>query len=430
MVDEGKLVRDRYCPMPESGKCAQCRPCDVMTGIGGSGLFSDGTLNLRPDIGGDLQNLIGDEGRAWGLVDEVDQIFLKHGAPEKKYGTDDKKAAQLEWAAASADVKFIRTSQRHIGTENTPLVIHSLVEHAKSLGLEVMNSKLVDDIMVEDGRCIGIITHEGERFHSNSVLLAPGRVGSSWMDELVKRHSITASFTPIDIGVRVEVPSIIMDDVIKVNHDPKFHIRTETYDDFVRTFCTNHDGWVVKENYDGKVGVNGHSRLDIKSGKTNFAFLVRVSLTEPVEDTIDYGKAIADLTTTIGGGKPILQRLSDLRRGRRTHKQHIYDHPFSPTLSDFTCGDISMALPHRVVTDILEGLERLSKVIPGVASDSTLLYAPEIKFYSMRVTVDQDMMSSIQNLYVAGDGAGLSRDIVTAAATGILAAQGIKSKCQ
>ncbi|MFH1054770.1 MAG: FAD-dependent oxidoreductase, partial [Candidatus Altiarchaeota archaeon] len=185
------------------------------------------------------------------------------------------------------------------------------------------------------------------------------------------------------------------------------------------------NGWVVKENYDGLVGVNGHSKLKGSSGNTNFAFLVDVALTEPVEDTIEYGRAIADLATTIGGGKPLIQRLGDLRRGRRTKAEYLTSSPFENTLKDVTPGDVSMALPHRIVTDILEGLERLNAVIPGVNSDSTFLYAPEIKFYSMRVEVDKGMRTSIRGLYAAGDGAGLSRDIVNSAATGILAAEGI-----
>jgi uncharacterized FAD-dependent dehydrogenase len=254
-------------------------------------------------------------------------------------------------------------------------------------------------------------------------------VGAKWVDRLVKSHGIKAAFGPIDVGVRVEVPALIMDQVIDVNRDPKFHIRTSTYDDFVRTFCTNHNGWVVKETYDdGLTGVNGHSKRKGASGNTNFAFLVRVELYDPLEDTIEYGKAIADLATTIGGGKPIIQRLGDLRKGRRSTEHNIANNPFPNTLKDATPGDISMALPHRVVTDLLEGLERLNDVIPGVHSDSTFLYAPEIKFYSMCVEVDSGMRSSVQGLYFAGDGAGLSRDIVKAAATGILAAEGILAR--
>jgi uncharacterized protein len=425
LLDEGKPVQERHCPMIESGHCMSCKPCGIMSGMGGAGLYSDGMLNLRPDIGGDLRAQTGSEEKAWWLVDEVDRIFLKHGAPHKTYGGDAGKVEELMRRCASDDIKFINIRQRHMGTDLTPKVIASMCDYLRSMGVEIMMNTKVEDIIVEGGRCVGVKTSQ-EQYRSDNVVLAPGRIGAKWVDDLVKRHGIGADFGPIDVGVRVEVPAIIMDPVIEVNKDPKFHIRTSTYDDFVRTFCTNHNGWVVKESYDdGLIGVNGHSKLKGKSGNTNFAFLVRMDLTEPADDSIEYGKAIADLATTIGNGKPVLQRLGDLKHGRRSHARNISENPVQNTLKDVSPGDISLALPHRIVTDILEGLERLNDVIPGVHSDSTLLYAPEIKFYSMCIRFDSDFQSSIKGLYVAGDGVGLSRDIVNAAATGILAAEGI-----
>jgi uncharacterized protein len=427
LIDEGKDVRDRHCPQIDTGHCAKCLPCSVMSGVGGAGLWSDGMLNLRPDVGGDLKEQTKSQEKAWALVKEVDSIFLRHGAPHKTYGGDAKKVEELKRKCASDDIKFIDIEQRHMGTDTTPKVIQSMEDHLLRKGVKILLGTRVGDLVIEGGRCVGVKTAAGVQL-ADSVVLAPGRIGAKWVDELVRRHGIRASFGPIDVGVRVEVPALIMDAVIEVNKDPKFHIRTRTYDDFVRTFCTNHNGWVVKESYDdGLVGVNGHSKLKGKSGNTNFAFLVRVELTGPVEDSIEYGKAIADLATTIGGGRPTIQRLGDLRRGRRSDEQNILNNPFPNTLKDATPGDISMALPHRVVTDILEGLERLNDVIPGVHSDSTFLYAPEIKFYSMRVEYDLGMQSSIPGLYVAGDGVGVSRDIVNSAATGLLAAEGILS---
>jgi len=221
-----------------------------------------------------------------------------------------------------------------------------------------------------------------------------------------------------------------MNPVTKINRDPKFHIRTKRYDDFARTFCTNERGFVVKEVYGDFIGVNGHSLRVKKSENTNFAFLVKVGLTEPVENTTRYGRSIAKLATTIGGGKPILQRMGDLRRGRRSSRERISRNLVQNTLKDVTPGDISMALPHRILMDIIEGLEKLNEIIPGVASDSTLLYAPEIKFYAMHLIVDKNMETSVKNLFAAGDGAGLSRDIVNAAATGMLAARGVMSKSE
>jgi hypothetical protein len=273
-----------------------------------------------------------------------------------------------------------------------------------------------------------ILLEGGDRIKCKYIIAAPGRSGADWLSKEARRLGIPTKYEPVDVGVRVEVPSVIMTPVVKVNRDPKFHIRTETYDDFVRTFCVNHEGFVVQEVYDDFIGVNGHSLTSIKSPNTNFALLVRVELTEPLEDTCLYGKTIAVQITTLGGGKPILQRLEDLMRGRRSTWSRIRRGNVQPTLQNVTPGDIAMAMPHRIVTDIVEGLEKLDKVIPGVASTSTLLYAPEIKFPANRIIVNRNLETPIENIFVAGDGAGLSRGIVIAAATGIIAARGILKK--
>lgn len=428
LIDEGKDIKDRRCPMKETIQCAKCSPCNIMCGVGGAGTYSDGTLNLRYDIGGNLMDYTKDEQMAKELVDEVDKVYLKFGCPNKLYGTDAEGITELKRKAASLGVKFIEIPQRHIGTDNAPTIIERFADFLKQNGIEFLLQSKVDDLIIEDNKCTGVRLTNGKEIKSKYVLVAPGRVGAQWLTDLVSRHNIKAKCGPIDVGVRVEVSSIIMEPITKINRDPKFHIRTKTYDDFVRTFCTNYEGYVVKEKYDGFIGVNGHSMSEKKSGNTNFAFLVRVELTEPVEDTIKYGRSIAKLATNIGGGKPIIQRLGDLKRGKRSKLKAILENPVQNTLKDVTPGDISMALPHRIVTDVIEGLEQLNQVIPGVASDSTLLYAPEIKFYATMVSVNGNMETSIPNLFAAGDGAGLSRDIVNAAATGILAARGIINK--
>ncbi len=415
VVEKGKSILERD-------------PQDVMCGVGGSGAFSDGTLNLRPDVGGDLDDYTKDNVKSWALVERVGVIFGEFGTPKREYGLDDGASERLEKKAASEGVKFIPIRQKHIGSENTPKVVENLVAHLKGKGVSFRTESEVEDLLVEGGGCVGVRLAQGGEVRAKFTVLCPGRVGADWAEKTIKAHDIAFEFGPIDVGVRVEVPAIVMADVTSVNRDPKFHVHTKTYDDFTRTFCTNPEGFIVKEKYDGFVGVNGYSRHDKKSLNTNFAYLVRVSLTEPVEDTIDYGESIAHLATTIGGGKPILQRLGDLKRGRRSHPADISGNMVQPTLTDVTPGDISMALPHRIVIDILEGLSQLDKVIPGVAQDATLLYAPEIKYYALRVIVGRDMESSIKNLFAAGDGLGLSRDLVNAAATGILAAQGIQEK--
>lgn len=423
VVDMGKDVKERKCNLIENGVCTPCKICDIMCGVGGAGTFSDGTLNLRPDIGGDLASLVGRD-EAWELVEYVDRIYLKYGAPRKLYQGKPHEIEELKRKAASVGAAFIDIKQRHIGSDRSPGVINAFKNDLSRRGVKFLTRTKVIDLLIRNGKCVGALTDKGEIL-AKAVIIAPGRSGTSWVNEMVKKHGIDARHGPIDVGVRVEVPAIVMDPITSINRDPKFHIRTKRYDDFVRTFCTNERGFVVSEKYNDYVGVNGHSLKGKKSDNTNFAFLVRINLTEPVENTTIYGESIARLATTIGGGRPIIQRMGDLRRGRRSNRDRISRNPVRNTLEDVTPGDISMALPHRVVMDIIEGLEKLNEIIPGVASDTTLLYAPEIKFYAMQLNVDRNLQTSIPNLFAAGDGVGLSRGLIPAASTGVLAARGV-----
>lgn len=425
IIDQGRDIDKRRCKLKSRSICTHCDPCDIMCGVGGAGTYSDGTLNLRPDIGGNLAEQTGDPDLAWELVAQVDKIFLKYGAPEQLYTPKGEEVEMLKRRAASVGARFIEIVQRHIGSDNAPRVIANFERDLKERGIEFLLNTLVEDPWIEDGLCKGVILKDGSKIASKYTIIAPGRIGASWIDEIVRRHGINAKHGAIDVGVRVEVPAIIMDPITKINRDPKFHIHTKRYDDFVRTFCTNEHGFVVKEEYEGFIATNGHSMRNQESENTNFAFLVRVELTRPIENTTRYGRSIAKLATTIGGGRPVIQRIGDLRRGRRTTEERLKRNSVVNTLKDVTPGDISMALPHRIVMDIIEGLEVLDEIIPGVAADSTLLYTPEIKFYAMQVQVDRSMETSIRNLFAAGDGAGLSRDIVNASATGMLAARGV-----
>ena len=425
VIDVGRDIDSRKCQMDSVNLCTHCVPCDIMCGVGGAGTFSDGTLNLRPDIGGDLAELTGDKDTAWELVKYVDDIFLHYGAPTEVSNPKSSDIEELKRRAASVGARFLEIKQRHIGSDNAPIVISNFKHDLDARGVEFLLNTKVDDLVVKDGICHGVVLADGRSIRSRYTILAPGRIGGEWVNELTNRHSIVAKYGGIDIGVRVEVPAIIMDPVTNINRDPKFHIQTRRYDDFVRTFCTNEHGFVVKEEYEGFIATNGHSMRNTASENTNFAFLVHIELTHPIENTTRYARSVAKLATTIGGGKPVLQRMGDLRRGRRSTEKRIARNPVVNTLKDVTPGDISMAMPHRIVMDIIEGLDTLNQIIPGVASDSTLLYAPEIKFYAMEVQVDRNMETSMKNLFAAGDGAGLSRDIINAAATGVLAARGI-----
>ncbi|MFH1774411.1 MAG: NAD(P)/FAD-dependent oxidoreductase, partial [Methanobacteriota archaeon] len=422
IVDFGKDVSERICPMEKTGVCVKCEPCNIMSGVGGSGGLSDGTLNIKPDIGGNLYEFMS-EADAWELVRYVDKIYIENGTPKKLYKATSNEEEMLSRKAASAGMDFIQIPQRHIGSDHTPEVVASLKKKLERKGVKFLLSTAVEDILNEE-----IKLSNNKKVKAKYILAAPGRSGASWLAEQAKKLSLKISHGPIDVGVRVEVPGIVMDPVCRINRDPKFHIITETYDDFVRTFCVNHRGYVAKEVYKGYVGVNGYSLRDKQSENTNFAFLTKIELTEPVENSTMYGEFIAKTATTLGGGSPLVQRLGDLRRGRRSTWKRINRGQVKPTLRSVTPGDVAMVMPHRIVTNILEGLEKLDRVIPGVASDSTLLYAPEIKFYAMRVEVGRSMETSVPNLFVAGDGAGVSRSLIIASATGVLAARGILEK--
>lgn len=424
VLDKGRDIENRKCPSLKRLKgCLSCNPCNILCGLGGAGGLSDGKLNLKPDVGGNLEEFVSKK-EADALVDKIDKIFLEHGGSKKLYGRNLK---DIQTRAAAKGIQFIPIPQRHIGSDKLPVVMTSLKKDLEKCGISFQLNSCVRKIWPYKDH-FELILKGGRKIKAKYVIAATGRSGSDWLSSEAKRMGVKTRFAPIDIGVRVEVPAVVMDDIIQYAWDPKFHINTNMYDDFVRTFCTCPNGFVVMEDYGDYMGVNGHSSNSDKSENTNFAFLTNIELTEPVENTTAYGISIAKLSSTIGGGMPIIQRLEDLRNGHRSTTGRIKKSYVKPTLSNATPGDISMAMPHRIVTNMIEGLDKLDKVIPGVSSDSTLLYAPEIKFYSMRFIVKNSLESSLKNFYVAGDGAGLSRGIVASAATGIIAARSIIKK--
>lgn len=392
--------------------------------VGGSGLHSDGKLNFHPKIGGDLTEFM-PEGEAWALVYGIRDLFKGLGVELAQ--TDEEGLKQLEYEASKAGIKFVKIEQNHIGSDHLPDVMARMEERLKEQGVDIRLKTSAENIVVEEGK-VTAVENGDESFNADAALLTPGRIGSGWLIEQMNMLKVGMKYNPIDVGVRVEVPNEIMDEVIHGYGcwDPKFHLFTPSYDDFVRTFCVCPAGFVVTEPYgDDLFGANGHSMRDTKSANTNFALLTRISLTEPLENTTQYGKHIAQLSNTLGGKKPILQRLGDLRKYQRSTWDRLKRSHVTPTLEEVTPGDLTMAYPRRIVVDLMEGLEMLDKVMPGVNADSTLLYGPEIKFYAMRIHTDQKLRTSIPNLYVAGDGAGVSRGIVGAAATGLVAARGI-----
>ena len=421
IVDKGKDINERKCPsLSEVIRWIKCKPCNILCGLGGAGGLSDGKLNLKSDIGGNLEEFVSRK-EADNLVSWIDNIFLEHGASKKLYG---KKSTDLEKLAASHGIEFIPIPQRHIGSDILPTVITSIKKYLEKKGVKFLLKTEVKKISKKNRNYE--LTLDGEnKIEAEFILGAAGRSGADWLSSEAKRLGILTRFAPIDIGIRVEVPAVVMEGIIEYAWDPKFHIYTKTFDDFVRTFCTCPNGFVVMEDYGEYIGVNGHSNSHTKSQNTNFAFLTNVKLTEPVENTTEYGISIAKLVTTIGGKMPIIQRLEDLRNRRRSTEARIDKSYVKPTLKRATPGDISMALPHRVVVNLIEGLEILERVMPGINSGSTLLYAPEVKFRSSHVSTTKKMETTLKNAFVAGDASGLSGNITGAAATGIMAARGM-----
>lgn len=394
--------------------------------VGGSGLYSDGKLNFNPLIGGDLTEFM-PLNDAWEVIDEIRETFKELGVDTEAHGEEGQN--QLEREAARAGIRFVRISQSHIGSDHLPGIMQGMRKQLEGIGVHFELGVKATGLELEGTKVTGVKAG-GRVYPANAVLLAPGRTGSGWLIKLLSSLGVGMNYNPIDIGVRVEVPNEVLNEIVNEHGcwDPKFHIYTPSYDDFVRTFCVCPRGFVAKEEYeDGLFGVNGYSNRDTSSKNTNFALLVRVRLTEPLENTTEYGKGIAELANTLGGRRPILQRLGDLRAHRRSTWDRLSRSYVEPTLREVTPGDISMAYPSRIVSDISESLERLEAVMPGVDSDSTLIYGPEIKFYAMRVKTDKTLGTSVDDLWVGGDGAGVSRGIVGAAASGIIAAKGIKA---
>ena len=424
VIDKGKAPRHRECPMNEKVRCQRCQPCNMLSGVGGAGLFSDGKLNYIHKLGKTDLSQFMSVPQAQMLIDETEQIFNRFGMDGPAYPTNLATARAIRKTAKRHGIDLLIIRQKHLGTDRLPGYISDMADHIKSRGTVIHTSEEVRDVVVEQGRVTGVITHR-KHYATRNVILAPGRAGADWMGGVAAKHDLGVRQRGIEVGIRVEVHNDIMQDLCEVIYDPTFFIQTAKYDDQTRTFCTNQGGYVAMENYSRFVCVNGHAYLDRKSENTNFALLSKVVLTKPVTDNQAYGEAIGHLATLIGGGKPILQRFGDLRRGRRSTWQRVQKGYIAPTLTDVVCGDIAMALPERILTNLIEGLEKLDRVVKGVSNDETLLYAPEIKFFATQVDTDHHLETAVHGMFVAGDGPGVAGNIVSAAATGLIPAKAI-----
>lgn len=413
VIDKGKAAKER-------------ERSEVTCGVGGAGTFSDGKLNLTSAIGGSPStfNRTYSEIDEW--IDKLDEIFIKFGAPQESDNIDQEKIKKLKKKANENGIEFIAGEQKHIGSDNVVGVIHDLHKHIEENGVDFKLEEEVHKIEENNGEFI--LNTQKDKIKCNYLITAPGRSGAYWLREQAQKLGAKNKFGPIDVGVRLEFPKEIYSDIKEVMYDAKFKLYTDTYDDPVRTFCTNPGGYISTEDLDDFVLINGHANDGDKSEYTNLALLNTIRLTNPVEDTTQYGRRIAKLATLIGGGKPLIQRFKDLRKGRRSTWNRIKRSDVDPTLKDATPGDISMALPSRIIKNIKEAIEKLDNLIPGIASDSTLIYAPEIKFYDTKYDVDKWLESTKDNLFIAGDASGHSRGIVFSGVTGMIAARRIKMK--
>ena len=429
LIDKGKRAETRMCPMKvNGGKCVNCPTCQILSGYGGAGTFSDGKLNFIPKLGkSDLFKYMS-QSEAYELIDDTEKIFNKFKMDSEVYPSNMEEAEQIKKEVAKTGARLLVIKQKHLGSDKLPTYIKDFTDYLEKKGVDIYENCNVLDIISKDKDNHEIVIEKKDSLQASKVVVAPGRTGAKWVQELADKYNILYTSQSIEIGVRVEVRKEILEDITNIIYDPTIFIKTDTYTDEIRTFCTNPGGFVAKENYYGFICVNGHSLKEIKSNNSNFAFISKVGLTEPVTNTRLYGESIARIANTLGDGKPIIQSLRDLKKGRRSDWKRINKGFIEPTLKDCVAGDLSLILPHRIITNILEGLEKLDKIIPGVNNDETLLYGPEIKFFSNEINTNNQFKLEDFDIYFVGDGAGKAGNIVTAAATGLVAARDILNK--
>jgi len=422
ILDKGVDLEKRKCPASRGLGCINCDPCHVLHGWGGAGAFSDGKLTLSTEVGGWLGKFITEE-ELQRLIEYVDGIYTKFGAPNNVYGVDVNRIEEIERKASLAGLKLVRQKVRHMGTEKCAETLRKMRSFLDAK-VEVRTRSEVKGLIVRDKHVEGVETVSGERFFAKYVVVAPGRSGAEWLKCEAQALGLKTLNNPVDVGVRVEVQAPVLEELTEVLYEPKLFYYSKFFDDVIRTFCVAPYGEVITESYDGILTVNGQSYSERRSANTNFAILVSTSFTEPFKEPIAYGKYIARLTNLLSGGV-IIQRLGDLEAGRRSTEERISRSTVVPTLKSATPGDLSFVLPYRYLVDIREMLEALDRIAPGLASRDTLLYGVEVKFYSSRLELNECLETPIHNLFTIGDGAGLTRGLVQASVSGVVAARQI-----
>jgi len=422
ILDRGADIDKRKCPSSRGFECVHCDPCSVLSGWGGAGAYSDGKLTLSTEVGGWLNQYVSTEELAE-LVKYCDGIYIKFGASEQVFGGQSEKIDEIEKKASLAGLKLIKQEVRHMGTDKCLETLQRMRKYLNSK-ITFQPKTEVKGLIVDDHLIKGVETVAGEKIMGKYVILAPGRSGAEWLQTEAQIRGLKTVNNPVDIGVRVELLASIMENLTSVLYEPKLIYFSKQFDDQVRTFCVSPHGEVTTESYDGVLTVNGGSHAETKTANTNFAILVSTSFTEPFKEPVAYGKYVARLSNLLSGGV-MVQRLGDLEKGRRSTPERLANSVLSPSLKNATPGDLSFVLPYRYLADIREMLQALDKISPGVASPETLLYGVEVKFYSSHLQLTNALETKIQNMFTIGDGAGVTRGLIQASASGVIVAREI-----
>lgn len=428
LIEAGKQIDKRHCPKDRTNVCVSCKPyCHITSGFSGAGAFSDGKLSLSYEVGGDLPNLVGAK-TAQEFIDYTDKIYLDFGADTKIEGIDNNDAVkEIRRKAIQGGLKLVDCPIRHLGTEKAQEIYLKIQNHLLEVGVEIKFDTLVKNLIIENNSVTGALLTDAltkkkdEEVFSNKVVVATGRKGADWLKDMCVEHNINHSAGPVDIGVRVELRNEVMESVNNVLYESKLIGHPLPFKDKVRTFCQNPGGFVSQENYDNNLAiVNGHSYKNLKSDNTNLAILSSHNFAEPFNEPIEYGKKVAELVNMLGNGKILVQRYGDILDGKRTWEHELYESNVKHTLPDAEAGDLTSAMPYRTMTNILNFIEAMDTVVPGFASRETLLYGPEIKFYSNKIKLDTNFETNIKGLHCLGDSSGWTRGLMMASAMGVM----------
>ena len=426
IVEKGKPVEKRHCPKAEIGHCVNCKPtCAITTGFSGAGAFSDGKLSLSHQVGGELPELIGED-FAQSLIDYTDKIYLEFGADPHVEGVyEGAEIKDIRKRAIQAGLQLVDCPIRHLGTEKAQQLYLNIQNYLAEHGVEMLFNTECENILLEGTTCTGVrIREAGSAEHdllAKQVVIATGRRGADWLEKLCAEHGITHKPGTVDIGVRVECRNEVMETINSVLYEGKPIGYPRPWKNKVRTFCQNPGGFVAQENYDNDLAVvNGHSYKDLKSHNTNLAILCSHNFTEPFNQPIAYAQKVGELTNMLGAGHILVQRYGDILDGKRTWPRELARANVQPTLKDAVAGDITAAMPYRAMVNIIEFIKMMDQVVPGFAAPETLLYSPELKFYSNKVKMDTDLETNLAGLHCLGDSSGWTRGLMMASVMGVL----------